>query len=100
MVDVVASLGVTAQLAVKRQPAGVDLFQVVDAAQERALARTRGSDHAHDLFGCHLQVDATEDFEAAEALVYSLRLDHRHGAHVSAPEAMKSGPRSAPGRDQ
>src|SRR5204863_9511979 len=64
-------------------PPGVDLFQVVDAAQERALARPRGSDHAHDFPRVDLEVDTTEHLQAAEALVNRLSLNHRLSAHVS-----------------
>src|SRR5438309_546664 len=69
-------LPVADELAVDRQPAGVDLLQVIDAAQERALAGTRGADHAHDFFLGDLQLDTAQHLEPAEALVHRLRLDH------------------------
>src|SRR6266851_8398323 len=76
LVQPVAALRVTDQLAVYVEAAGVDLLQVVDAAQERALARTRRADDAHDLLGLDDEVDAAQHLEAAEALVHSLRRDH------------------------
>ena len=77
LVQLAAGLAVADQLAVDRQPAGVDLLQVVDAAQERRLARARGPEQAHHLAAPDLEVDALQHLEAPEALVHALGLDHR-----------------------
>ena len=82
LVELAARLAVADQLAVDRQPAGVDLLQVVDAAQERRLARARRTEHAHHLAAVDLEVDALQHLEAPEALVDALGLDHRLAHHV------------------
>ena len=56
LVQLAALLAVADQLAVDRQPAGVDLLQVVDAAQERRLARARRPEQAHHLAAVDLEV--------------------------------------------
>ncbi len=43
-------------------------LELVDAAQQRALARTPGPEQRHDLAGPHRQVDVVEDHERAEPL--------------------------------
>ena len=68
------------QLAVHGQPAGVDLFEVVDAAQESRLSRAGRADDAHDLAGTDLEGDAPQNLLAAETLAYALRIDH-HLSH-------------------
>ena len=83
-VESVADLAVADELAVDGQATGVDLLEVVDAAQERRLARSRGPEQAHHLTLAHLQRDALQDLEAAEALVYALGVDH-HLAHLIPP---------------
>ena len=77
LVDLVAALPVADQLAVDRQPAGVDLLEMVDAAKEGALAGAGRPDDAQHLSGRDLEVDAAEHLEAAEALVDSLGQNHR-----------------------
>ena len=77
LVQLVAVLAVADQLAVDVQPPGVDLLQVVDAAQERRLAGAGGADEAEDLARLDLEVDALEDLEMAERLVDAFGADHR-----------------------
>src|SRR5215204_838736 len=48
-------------------------FEVVDAAQQRRLARATGADDGDRLAGIDLQVDALEHLVGAEALV---QIDH------------------------
>ena len=58
LVDLVAALPVTDQLAVDGQPAGVDLLEMVDAAEEGALAGPGRPDDAEDLSWRDAQVDS------------------------------------------
>ena len=51
LVQPVADLAVADELAVDRQAPGVDLLEVVDAAQERRLARAGRAEQAHHLAG-------------------------------------------------
>src|SRR5207302_3200545 len=60
LVELVTTLPVADQLAVDPQTPGVDVLQMVDAAQEGALTRSGGTDEAHHLARRHLQVDAAE----------------------------------------
>jgi hypothetical protein len=76
-VELAALLPVADQLAVDREPAGVDLLQVVDAAQERRLARAGGPEQHHHLIQTDLKVDALQHFQVPEALVHRFGLDHR-----------------------
>src|SRR5207237_816943 len=66
------------------------LLEVVEAAQERALAGARGADDAHDLARRDLQVDAAQHLEAPEVLVDRLGPHHRGPAHRAPEEG--SGP--------
>ncbi len=80
----IAPLDVADQLAVDVQPPGVDLLEMVDAAQEGGLARTRRSDQAHHLAGLHAQGDTAQNVERTEALVDVLGINHgRHLASLS-----------------
>src|SRR5207247_3298930 len=79
-------LTVADELPVDRQPAGIDLLEVVNATQEGRLPRAGGADHADDLAGFHLERDSLEHLEAAEALADPLGLDHQ-SAHRLSPEA-------------
>src|SRR5262245_168695 len=72
-----APLGVTDEHAIDVEPASVDGFQVVDAAQERGLARAGRADHAHHLTPADAQRDAAQHLEGTEVLVHLLRLHHR-----------------------
>src|SRR5205823_2912187 len=56
----------------------VDRFEQVDAAQERALARSRRADEANDLVLGDLEIDAAQDRERAERFVESAD-PHRRG---------------------
>jgi hypothetical protein len=50
------------------------LFQPVQAAQQRALARARGADHAHDLARMATgAVDAAQHLAGAEALAQAVQ---------------------------
>ena len=86
LVQLVAVLPVADELAVHPQTAGVDLLEMVDAAEERGLARARGTQHAHHLAGLDFERDPLKDFEATEALVHAFSLHHRtvarHGRHL------------------
>jgi hypothetical protein len=84
LVELLALLAVADELAVDAEAAGVDLLEVVDAAQERRLALARRSQEAHHLGGADLERDALEDLEPPEALVDALGLDHRL-VHAEAP---------------
>ena len=64
------------QLAVDVEAAGVDLLQVVHAAQQGGLAGAGRADQAGDLAGVDLQVDAFEHVEVAEGLPHVHGLDH------------------------
>src|SRR3954467_2949438 len=76
LVELVALLAVADELPVDTETAGVDLLQMVDAAQERRLARARRPEEAHHLAGGDLERDALEHLEPPEALVDALGLDH------------------------
>jgi hypothetical protein len=86
LVELVARFAVSHQLAVDPQPSCVDLLEVVDAAQEGRLAGARRAQQAHDLARSHLERDALQHLEAAEALVHLLGAQHRVG-HRPSPEA-------------
>ena len=85
LVEAAAAFPVADQLAVDPEPPGVDLLQVVDAAEKGALARARGPDDAHHLAGRDLDVDAPEHLVAAEALVHGLGTDHGGGHQLTFP---------------
>ena len=76
LVENVALLTIAHQLAGDPEPAGVDLLQVVDAAQQRRLATTRRAEQHVGLLWHDLQVDALEHVELAESLPDLLRPDH------------------------
>ena len=77
LVQDVASLPVAHELAADPQTAGVDLLEVVDAAQERRLATARRPQQHERLLRIDLEVDALEHVELAERLPDLLGLDHR-----------------------
>ena len=64
-------------LALEEDTPGVDGLEQVDAAQKRALAAAARADDDEDFARSHLQVDAVEDEEVAEALANVLEPDHR-----------------------
>ena len=63
------ALAVADQLAVDLDPPAVDLLEVVDAADERRLARARRADDADGLALRDVERDALQHLEPAEALV-------------------------------
>jgi hypothetical protein len=77
LVEGVLVLPVSDEFPAYPEPAAVDLFQVVDAAQERGFARARWPDDAVDLAGIDLKADAPQDLEPPEALVYVFGEDGR-----------------------
>ncbi len=81
LVQLVTPFLVADEFPIDRQPAGVDLLQMVDAAEEGALAGARGSDDAHDLLRLDFEVDAPQHLQPAEAFVDRLGLDHGNGTH-------------------
>ena len=87
LVQLAVRLAIAHELAVDRQPARVDLLEVVDAAQERGLARAGGAEHAHDLAPLDLEVDPLQHLEAPEALVNALGFDHRVAHRRPLPSA-------------
>jgi hypothetical protein len=76
LVELLAVLAVADELAVNRQPATVDLLEVVDAPQEGRLAGAGRAEQATDLARLHGQVDAPQDLELAEVLVHGFGQNH------------------------
>ena len=76
--------------------AGIDRFEPVDAAQERALAGSRWADHDHDLSPIDADGDVVEDPQGAERLEDPPHVDHRacvrglaeHGRDASGARAV------------
>jgi hypothetical protein len=56
------------RLAVDRERAFLELFEAVDAAQQRALARAALADDGDHLAAAHREVDALQHLVRAEAL--------------------------------
>ena len=76
------------------QPAGLDLLEPVDAADQRALAgAARAADH-EDLAPRPRLGDALEHLQRAEALVHVLEEDRRVAGRV--PAGVSRSPRRAP----
>ena len=73
LVDV--CLGARDGLAVDEDLAGGGLLEAVDAAQERGLAGAGRSDHADDLAGVDVDVDAAQDVVLTEVLGETLDVD-------------------------
>src|SRR5690606_13817969 len=65
------------ELPVDQDVPAVDRLEVVEGAQERRLAGSRGSDEADDLAALDDQVDAAEDLVVAVSLGDAACLDHR-----------------------
>src|SRR4051794_7221954 len=76
LVELAGLLPVADEMAVHPEPTGVDLLQVVDAAQERRLARPGGADHAHHLAGRDLQIDPLQHVDVPEGLAHALGPHH------------------------
>src|SRR5690242_7605699 len=79
-------LPVSDQVVVHRDRPGVDLLQVVDAADERRLAGAGCADDADGFALRHGERNALQHLEPAEALVYVDRFHHCVGRH-RAPRA-------------
>src|SRR5262249_6835624 len=81
------------QLPVDLDPAGVDLLEVVEAADEGRLAGARRADHADGLPAAHLERDALQHLEPPKALADIASADDdaggRGAAHL-APRAQTS----------
>src|SRR5205823_3599695 len=96
LVQLVTGLAVADQLAVDRQAPGIDLLEVVDAAQESGLAGTGRAEHAHHLAAAHAKRDSLQDLQAAEALVDAFgedhRLAHRLSFHAGSPASALARP--------
>src|SRR6185437_3314019 len=76
LIELVADLAVTNELAVDPEAPGIDLLQMVDATQEGRLARARGSNDANHLTRLDFERDALQHLEPPEAFVHALGLDH------------------------
>ena len=79
LVQRVAHLPVSDELAIHREASAVDLLEVVDAAKQCRLARPGRAEQDHHFAGHDLQSDALEHLQSAEALVHGLGLDHGLG---------------------
>src|SRR5581483_5680252 len=80
-------LPVADEVAVHRDPAAVDLLQVVDAADERRLAGAGRADDADRLPLLDVERDAFQHLEPPEALVHVLG-PHHHVGHREALHAV------------
>ena len=72
-------------LAVEQDVAVVDLLQQVDAAQQRRLAGAGGADQGDGAVLVDGEVDAAQDLALTEGLGHAADLEHRGGAHRTAP---------------
>jgi hypothetical protein len=70
------------QLAIHADTAVVDTLQMVDAAQEGALARARLAEQAHHLPVRQRQVYPLEDLQRAEGFAHARRLHHHPGRRL------------------
>ena len=77
MQHAILALAVAEQLTVDVHAAGANVLEHVQAAQERRLTRTRGTEDDADLAGSDVQVDTPQDMQVAEELVDSANGDHR-----------------------
>ena len=85
-------LAVADERAVDVDVPGVEAFEVVDAAQEGALAGAAGTDDDDDLAAGDVHREAAEDFQLAVALVDVDAADHRacdHGGPILAVSARR-----------
>ena len=57
-------------------------FEEVDAAEQRALARSARPDQADHLGALHVEVDVAQNRQRAEALAEAADRDHRAGSAV------------------
>ncbi len=82
-------------LTVDGDRAGIHGLQTVDRSAQRRLARTRGTQHHHDLAAVDLEVDVLQNVQVAEVLVDALNRDHRLFA-VAPPHAFRPYPGNPP----
>ena len=68
-----------------RDGAFIRLFQEVDAAQQRGLARAAGAEDRHDLAVLNRHVNAPEHLVFAKRLAHTLYLDHRNASTSAMP---------------
>src|SRR5207244_1793481 len=83
-------LAVADQVAVHLDPAGIELLQVVDAADEGCLPRAGRPDDADGLALSNFERDALQDVQAPEVLV------DVGGPHDDVPERRRGGTHRAP----
>ncbi len=76
LVQPFADLAIADQLAIDQQTAGIDFFQVVDAAQKSGFARARCTQQADHFATRDLHRNALEHLDGAEAFVHAFGLDH------------------------
>ncbi len=74
-----AALAIADQFPIDVETAGVDLLKMVDASQERRLARAGWTDHAQHFAPADVQRHALEDVKGAEVLAHTLGPNHRFG---------------------
>src|SRR5579864_576688 len=75
-------LSITNELSGDRKTPGIYLFQVIDAAKERGLTRSRGTHDNDDFAILDFEVDPFERLETAEVLVNAFGFHHwRDGVH-------------------
>src|SRR6185295_19997259 len=72
------------------EPAGIDLLQMVDTAQERRLARAGRADHDQHLAPADLERDALEHAQGTKAFTDLFGLHHRR--HAPAPPPPPASP--------
>ena len=77
------------KLAVDAHPTLIRRIEMVEAAQERALAAAAGADDHHHLALAHVQIDAAQHVMIGEILVDAFSLHHQAGGvrwrHATAP---------------
>ena len=69
--------------AVEKDRTLVDLLEIVDHPEQRALARAARADNDHDLPTFDLQIDVAQHMQRPEALVYSLKADDRFASRAA-----------------
>src|SRR5437870_3047768 len=68
-------LAIADELAAHADRSSLDRLEVIETAQERALARAAGPENDDHLPAAHLEIDAAQDVVGAVELVHSPRLD-------------------------
>ena len=66
-------------LAIQADLPALELFEQVDAAQQRGLARAAGADQRHHVAALHGQVDALEHFHRAVLFAQAANVQQRLG---------------------